>query len=88
MPKVDIENVIFMNWLRAGWPKDRSLSPSGDSSRPVMAPIQPPIQWVPVTLLSGVKLPKREADHSSPSSAEGNTSTPPPPTHRYGVALS
>jgi hypothetical protein len=31
---------------------------------------QPPIQWVPVALSLGVKRPRREADHSRPSSAE------------------
>jgi hypothetical protein len=42
---------------------------------------QPPIQWVPGALSSGVKRPGREADHSPPSSDEvknawGYTSTP------------
>jgi hypothetical protein len=40
------------------------------SSRPVLRPTQPPIQWVPAALSSGVKLPEREADHSPPTSAE------------------
>jgi hypothetical protein len=40
------------------------------SSRPVLGPIQPPIQWVPGSLYSGVKRPRREADHSPPVSAE------------------
>jgi hypothetical protein len=31
---------------------------------------QPPIQWVQGTLFLGVKRPGREADHSSPSTAE------------------
>jgi hypothetical protein len=31
---------------------------------------QPPIQWVPGALSLGIKRPRREADHSSPSSAE------------------
>jgi hypothetical protein len=30
----------------------------------------PPIRWVPGTLFPGVNRPRREADHSSPSSAE------------------
>jgi hypothetical protein len=47
------------------------------SFRPILGPIQPPIQWVPVALS-----PRREADHSPPSSAEVKktciyTSTPP-----------
>jgi hypothetical protein len=31
---------------------------------------QPPIQWVPGALSQGLKVPGRDADHSSPSSAE------------------
>jgi len=45
-------------------------------SRPAMGPTQPPIQWI-----TGVKRPRREANHSPHSSAEvknawGYTSTP------------
>jgi hypothetical protein len=40
------------------------------ASRTVLGPTQPPIQWVPGALSLGVKRPRREADHSSPSSAE------------------
>jgi hypothetical protein len=52
------------------------------SSRPVLGPTQPPIQWVPGTLFPGVKRPGLEADHSPPASAEVKktwlyTSTPP-----------
>jgi hypothetical protein len=44
--------------------------------------MQPPIQWVPGALSLGVKGPRREADHSPPSSAEvkkawSYASTPP-----------
>jgi hypothetical protein len=50
---------------------------------------QPPIQWLPGALSLGVK--RREADHSSPSSAEAKyawsyTSTP--PVRLHGVTLS
>jgi hypothetical protein len=50
-------------------------------SRTALGPIQPPIQWVPRALFLGVKRPRREADHSPPSSAEvknawSYTSTP------------
>jgi hypothetical protein len=38
--------------------------------RPVLGPTQPPIQWVPGALSPGVKRQAREADHSSPASAE------------------
>jgi hypothetical protein len=40
------------------------------SSRPVLGPTQPPIQWVPGGLSSGIKRPGREADHSPPFIAE------------------
>jgi hypothetical protein len=33
-------------------------------------PERPPIQWVPGALFLGVKRPRRETDHSSPSSVE------------------
>jgi hypothetical protein len=41
-------------------------------SRTALGPTQPPIQWIPGALSLGVKRPGREADHSSPSSAEVN----------------
>jgi hypothetical protein len=40
------------------------------ASKTALGPTQPPIKWVPRALSLGVKLPGREADHSSPSSAE------------------
>jgi hypothetical protein len=40
------------------------------STRPALGPTQPPIQWVPGALSLGVKRPRREAEHSPPSSAE------------------
>jgi hypothetical protein len=79
----------YKDWLRAGRPRDRSSSPGRDknflfskSSRPALVSTQPPIQWVPGALSSGIKLPGREADHSPPTSAEVKkmwiyTSTPP-----------
>jgi hypothetical protein len=39
-------------------------------SRMALGPTQSPIHWVPGALSLGVKRPGREADHSSPSSAE------------------
>jgi hypothetical protein len=64
------------DWLRAGRRSDRSSSPSkvknfssSMSSRPVLGPTQPPIQWVPGAVSLGVKRLEREADHS-PTSAE------------------
>jgi len=51
------------------------------ASRPALWPTQPPIQQVPRALALTVKRPRREADHSLPSSAEvknvwSYTSTP------------
>jgi hypothetical protein len=40
------------------------------ASRTALGPTQPPIQWVPGAPSLGVKRPGREAEHSSPSSAE------------------
>jgi hypothetical protein len=42
------------------------------ASRPVLGPTQPPIQWVPAVLSLGLKQPRRDADHSPPSSAVKN----------------
>jgi hypothetical protein len=41
-----------------------------DAVSRALGPAQPPIKWVPGALSLGVKRPGREADHSSPSSAE------------------
>jgi hypothetical protein len=51
-------------------------------SKPALGSTKPPIQWIPEALSQGVKRPGREADHSSPASAEVKkiwvyTSTPP-----------
>jgi hypothetical protein len=51
---------------------------------------QPPIQWLPGVLSLGLKLPWREADHSSPSSAEVKNAcsyTSTPPIRLHGVVL-
>jgi hypothetical protein len=78
--KVDERRV----WPRAGWQRGRSSSPGriknflfSTSSRSVLGPTQPPIQWEP-----GVKLPGPEGDHSPRTSTEVKktwiyTSTPP-----------
>jgi hypothetical protein len=39
------------------------------SCRLVWGPTHPPIQWIPGALSTGVKRPRREDDHSTPSSA-------------------
>jgi hypothetical protein len=66
----------YSDWLRARRPRARSSSPGkvkifllSTSSRSVLRPIQPPIQWV-TGLSSGLKRPGHEADHSPSSSAE------------------
>jgi hypothetical protein len=77
-----------IDWLRCGRPKGRSSSPGrgknflfSSSSRPVLGPTQPTIQWILGALSPGVKRPGREADHSPPSPEVKNTciytSTPP-----------
>jgi hypothetical protein len=40
------------------------------ASGPVLRPAQAPNQWVPRLFYPGVRRPEREADHSSPFSAE------------------
>jgi hypothetical protein len=40
-----------------------------NASRTALGPTQPPIQWMKGALSLGVKRPRREADHSPPSSA-------------------
>jgi hypothetical protein len=52
------------------------------ASRPILEPTQPPIQWIQGALFASVKWPRREADHSPPSSSDVNNvwscnSTPP-----------
>jgi hypothetical protein len=51
------------------------------ASRPALGPTQPPMQWVQGALSPGVKLARREADHSPPANAEvknGGTISPLP----------
>jgi hypothetical protein len=68
---------LYSYWLRAGRLRVRSYSPSrvknflfSVSSRPALRPTQSPIQWVPRALSPTVKRQGREADHSTPTSAE------------------
>jgi hypothetical protein len=51
------------------------------ASRADLGPTQPPIQWTPGALSTGVKWPGREADHSPPSIVEVKdvSATPPLP---------
>jgi hypothetical protein len=59
------------------------------ASRPALGPTQLPIQMVPGTSSPGVKRPAREADHSTPSSADVTKSgaVPPLPESLHGVVL-
>jgi hypothetical protein len=65
------------DWLGAWRPRGRSSSPARvknflffTSSRPALGSTQPPTQWVPGAICSGVKRPWREADYSPTTSAE------------------
>jgi hypothetical protein len=54
----------YSNWLQAGQPRSQSSSPGRvknflfTSSRPVLGPTQPPIQWVLGGLSLAVKQPE------------------------------
>jgi hypothetical protein len=65
----------FSDWLQAGRPTGQSSNPGSvkififsTSSKLVLGPTQPPIQWLPISLR--VKRPGPGADHSPPTSAE------------------
>jgi hypothetical protein len=66
----------YSDWLQAGRWRGESSSPGSIknflfsmSSRPALGPTQPPVQWIPGAVSSGVKQPGREADHSPATSA-------------------
>jgi hypothetical protein len=80
---------VLSDWLRTGRPRGRSSSPfRGETfllfmfSRPALGSTQSSNQWIPRALSPGVKQPRREADHSSPTSAQVNTPTPHAPSWR------
>jgi hypothetical protein len=56
---------------------------STTASKPVLGPIQSPIQWVTGSLSLGVKLPGRETDHSPPSIAKVRMRGAIPPLPQY-----
>jgi hypothetical protein len=75
--KADTFYSWYSDWLRAGRLSCQSSSPDGDknfhfsmTSRPAPGPIQPPIQWVPGSLSTGLKGPGHEVKHSLPTSGE------------------
>jgi hypothetical protein len=60
------------------------------ASRLALGPNQPPIQWVPGAISLGVRRPRRESDHSPPSSAEVKNAwkyTSALPIRLHGVVL-
>jgi hypothetical protein len=66
----------YNEWLPAGRPRDRGLSPDREknfhfsiSLRPALEPTQPATHCAQDVLSHGVKWPGREADHSLETSA-------------------
>jgi hypothetical protein len=66
----------YSDWLRAGRQRGRSSIAgkiknflSSTSFRPALGSTEPPLQWVPGALSSGVKRPGREAGDSPPPRA-------------------
>jgi hypothetical protein len=61
----------YSDWLWAGRPKGRSLSPGMIKNFHFSTPSRlAPAQCVPRALTPGIKRPGREADHSLPTTAE------------------
>jgi hypothetical protein len=57
---------FLLCFFRSGWTTFLTFA----ASRIALGPTHPPIPWAPGALSRGVKRPRREADHSHPSSAE------------------
>jgi hypothetical protein len=67
--QITVSSVSIETRLRAERPGLDSLKGT-TTSRPVVGPTEPPIQWVPRVLCLGVKRPGHVADYSLPLSAE------------------
>jgi hypothetical protein len=72
-PNID-DPLLLRNRITSG-PQVKNNCSAGNflfitASRMALGPTQLPIQWIPEALSMEVKRPGREADHSSPSSAE------------------
>ena len=68
--------------------RKQNISVFSKTSRPVLRPAQPPVQWLP-GFLKGAKQPEREANHSPPSSTELYLKSPYMPSwRRKGLYLS
>jgi hypothetical protein len=72
-----LQNNRDSNWLRAGQPKGWVSCADRDKNflfftltRPVLGPIRPTYPMENRNFTPEVKLPRREADHSPPTSAE------------------
>jgi hypothetical protein len=87
----------YLDWLQSGRQRGRGSSPGrgeifllSTSSRPVLGPTHPPIQWVPGALYPEVKRPGCKANHSPPTSAEVKNTwiyTSAPPIRLHDVVL-
>jgi hypothetical protein len=60
--QIDFHEILYGHYAIISHPQGRYFY--------FLWPTQPPIQWIPGALSSGVKRPGREADHPPPSSAE------------------
>jgi hypothetical protein len=70
--KMDLREIVWdgMDWIDLAEDRNQWRDLVNTSSRPALGSTQPPMQLVSEALSQGVKRPGREADHSSPTSAE------------------
>jgi hypothetical protein len=67
---VGIETVLRGGWQEFDSRQGQENFLLSTAYRPALGPTQPPIQWVPEAVSSGVNWPVSEADHSLPTSGE------------------